>query len=178
MEATVPAQRAARCSENPGFLRFEDIYTSYRSKVYTTAFRMLSHHADAEDITQDVFVRVYKKLGSFRGEAQFSTWIYRITMNCCLDHLRRRKRDLAIQLPPDFDAPGPGIDVTRVIEGALPLMPPGYREVFVLHDLQGLKHSEIAEILGIAEGASKSQLHRARAFLRKKIGPLLRLMRR
>ena len=139
---------------------------------------MVSNPADAEDITQDVFVRIYKKMGSFRGEAQLSTWIYRITMNCCLDHLRRRKRDLAVQLSPDFDVPGPGLDVMKVIEGALPAMPSGYRQVFVLHDIQGMRHSEIARILGIAEGASKSQLHRARAFLRKAIGPWLRAMRR
>jgi len=176
MEATLSAIRAA--SVRAAAPDFEEIYALYRSRVYSTACRMVSNRADAEDITQDVFIRVFKKLSSFRGEAQISTWIYRITMNCCLDHLRRRKRDLAIQLSPDFDVPGPGLDVMKVIEGALPSMPPGYREVFVLHDLEGMKHNEIAGILGITEGASKSQLHRARAFLRKSIGPWLKAMRR
>lgn len=178
MEAALTSARTVTGAASPASVDFEHIYELYRSRVYSTACRMVANRADAEDITQEVFIRVYQKLGSFRGEAQLSTWIYRITMNCCLDCLRRRKRDLAVQLSPDFDAPGPGLDIMKVIEGALPSMPPGYRQVFVLHDIQGMKHSEIAEILGIAEGASKSQLHRARAFLRKAIGPWLRAMRR
>ncbi|MEO0085727.1 MAG: RNA polymerase sigma factor [candidate division WOR-3 bacterium] len=178
MEARVVPVRVARRAACWTDEDFERIYELYKNRVYSTACRMVSNRTDAEDITQDVFVRVYKKLGSFRGEAELSTWIYRITMNCCLDYLRRRKRDLGVQFPPDFDAPGPGIDIINLIEGALPSMPQGYRQVFVLHDLQGMKHSEIAEILGIAEGASKSQLHRARAFLRRTIGPWLKAMKR
>lgn len=156
---------------------FESLYRDYRSRVFSTAFRMVKNYADAEDITQDVFVKVFKKLDSFRGEAALSTWIYRIAVNACLDFLRRRKLRQTVPLDDEMTAGSRPISVAKLVEGALPLMPEGYRTVFVLYDIQGLKHSEIAKVLGITEGASKSQLHRARAFLRRELAPYIESLR-
>jgi RNA polymerase sigma-70 factor, ECF subfamily len=154
-------------------LTFEQLYETYRGRVFSTAYRMLSNRADAEDCTQDVFVKVFKKLGSFRGESAVSTWIYRIAVNACLDFRRRRRLRQAVSLDDGMEVGSTPLSVTRLIESALPGMAEGYRQVFVLHDIQGLKHEEIGKILGITEGASKSQLHRARAHLRRELSPYL-----
>jgi RNA polymerase sigma-70 factor (ECF subfamily) len=156
---------------------FEKLYRDYRSRVFGTAYRMVSNHADAEDVTQDVFVKVFKKLDSFRGESALSTWIYRITMNTCLDFLRRRKLRQTVPLEDETEYGSQPMSIAKLVEGTLPRMPEGYRQVFVLYDIQGLKHSEIAAALGITEGASKSQLHRARAFLRRRLAPHVESLR-
>jgi RNA polymerase sigma-70 factor (ECF subfamily) len=154
-------------------LDFERLYETYRSRVFNTAYRMLSNRADAEDVTQDVFVKVFKKLGSFRGDSAVSTWIYRIAVNACLDFRRRRRLRQTVSIDEGIEVGSTPLSVTRLIESALPKMAEGYRQVFVLHDIQGLKHEEIGKILGITDGASKSQLHRARAFLRRELAPYL-----
>jgi len=154
-------------------LDFEDLYRQYKAKVFSTAYRMLSNHADAEDVTQDIFVKVFQKLPTFRGDSAVSTWIYRIAVNACLDFRRRRKRHETVPLNDEAEQVSVGLNLGRLIEGVIPKMPAGYREVFVLHDIQGLKHEEIGKILGITDGASKSQLHRARAFLRRELAPYL-----
>ena len=154
-------------------LSFERLYEMYRGRVFGTAYRMLSNRADAEDCTQDVFVKVFKKLKSFRGDSAVSTWIYRIAVNACLDFRRRRRLRQAVSLDDGMEVGSTPLSVTRLIESALPRMAQGYRQVFVLHDIQGLKHEEIGKILGITDGASKSQLHRARAFLRRELSPYL-----
>ncbi len=154
-------------------LTFEQLYETYRGRVFSTAYRMLSSRADAEDVTQDVFVKVFKKLGAFRGDSAVSTWIYRIAVNACLDFRRRRRLRQAVSLDDGVEVGSTPLSVTRLIESALPRMAEGYRQVFVLHDIQGLKHEEIGRILGITDGASKSQLHRARAFLRRELSPYL-----
>ena len=154
-------------------LTFEQLYETYRGRVFSTAYRMLSNRADAEDCTQDIFVKVFKKLGSFRGESAVSTWIYRIAVNACLDFRRRRRLRQAVSLDDGMEVGSTPLSVSRLIESCLPRMAEGYRQVFVLHDIQGLKHEEIGKILGITDGASKSQLHRARAFLRRELSPYL-----
>ena len=154
-------------------LDFEDLYRQYKAKVFSTAYRMLSNYADAEDVTQDIFVKVFQKLPTFRGDSAVSTWIYRIAVNACLDFRRRRKRHETVPLNDEAEQVSVGLNLGRLIEGVIPKMPAGYREVFVLHDIQGLKHEEIGKILGITDGASKSQLHRARAFLRRELAPYL-----
>lgn len=154
-------------------LSFERLYETYRSRVFSTAYRMLSNRADAEDVTQDVFVKVFKKLPSFRGDSAISTWIYRIAVNACLDFRRHRRLRETVSLDDDMEVGSTPLSVYRLIESVLPKMANGYRAVFVLHDIQGLKHEEIAKVLGITDGASKSQLHRARAFLRKELSPYL-----
>jgi RNA polymerase sigma-70 factor (ECF subfamily) len=154
-------------------LTFEQLYETYRGRVFSTAYRMLSNRADAEDCTQDVFVKVFKKLKSFRGDSAVSTWIYRIAVNACLDFRRRRRLRQAVSLDDGMEVGSTPLSVSRLIESCLPRMAEGYRQVFVLHDIQGLKHEEIGKILGITDGASKSQLHRARAFLRRELSPYL-----
>ncbi|HTW90484.1 MAG TPA: sigma-70 family RNA polymerase sigma factor [bacterium] len=154
-------------------LAFERLYELYRGRVFNTAYRMLSNRADAEDVTQDVFVKVFKKLSSFRGESAVSTWIYRIAVNACLDFRRRRRLRQTVSIDDGMEVGSTPLSVGRLIESALPKMAEGYRQVFVLHDIQGLKHEEIGKILGITDGASKSQLHRARAFLRRELAPYL-----
>ena len=154
-------------------LDFERLYETYRGRVFSTAYRMLSNRADAEDVTQDVFVKVFKKLKSFRGDSAVSTWIYRIAVNACLDFRRRRRLRQTVSLDDGTEVGSTPLSVSRLIESTLPRMAEGYRQVFVLHDIQGLKHEEIGKILGITDGASKSQLHRARAFLRRELSPYL-----
>jgi RNA polymerase sigma-70 factor (ECF subfamily) len=163
---TYPKARAAQESFD-----FERLYLDHRGKVYSTAYRMVGNRADAEDLTQDVFVKVYKKIKGFRGDSAVSTWIYRITMNTCLDFLRKNRRRQAVSIDQCPEPQSGSSKLMKLIEGTVATLPQGYRRVFVLHDIQGLKHSEIAEALGITEGASKSQLHRARAQLRQKLGP-------
>ncbi len=150
---------------------FEELYRLYKNKVFSTAYRYTNNRADAEDITQDVFIKVYKKLAGFRGEASVSTWIYRIAVNTCLDFLRRRKRETTVSID---ECPEPSVGPTglgRLVESMIPQLPEASRRIFILYDIQGLKHREIAASLGITEGASKSLLHRARTQLRKLLGP-------
>lgn len=165
-------------AQSPGSARrtddFESIYVEYRARVFSTAYRFMRNHQDAEDVTQDVFIKVHRKMAKFRGDSALSTWIYRITVNTALDLLRRRKRRQAVSID-DVPEPSAGpSNLQGLIESMIPSLPEGYRKVFVLHDIQGLKHSEIGEILGITEGASKSQLHRARAAMRRKLAPYLK----
>ncbi|MFO7675838.1 MAG: sigma-70 family RNA polymerase sigma factor [bacterium] len=153
---------------------FERIYLEHRARVFSTAYRFVRNREDAEDVTQDVFIKVYRKMAEFRGDAALSTWVYRITVNTALDLLRRRKRRQAVSLDEVSEPSAGPSNLKNLIESMIPTLPEGYRKVFVLHDIEGLKHNEIAEILGITEGASKSQLHRARASLRKALSPYLR----
>lgn len=150
--------------------KFEEVYTKYKVKVYSICYRMMGSKEDASDITQDVFVKVYKKLNTFKGNSSLSTWIHRITVNLCLDRLRKKK---LIPLHENISAPSPNPWLKSSIERAIQSLPPGYRAVFILHDVEGLTHYEIAETLGIADGSSKSQLHKARKLLRDKLRGVL-----
>jgi RNA polymerase sigma-70 factor (ECF subfamily) len=152
---------------------FTRIYEDNKSRVYSTALRVLGNSADAEDVTQEVFIKVYRKLDSFEGRSQLSTWLYRITVNKCLDLLRKRKRRSTVPIDEAMGAVANPSNVRQVVESFIPTLPPGYRTVFVLHDIQGLKHHEIASQLKITEGACKSQLHKARLMMRKKLRPYL-----
>ena len=155
---------------------FEELYRRNVRKVYALCFRMASDPSLAEELTQDIFVRVWEKLGSFRGESAFSSWLYPLAVNTALSERRARRRRTARILSTDdlapFDrpkgtaAPETGVDVER----AMSLLPPGARAVFVLHDVEGYRHQEIANLLGLAEGTSKAQLHRARRLLREALG--------
>ncbi|MBN2536813.1 RNA polymerase sigma factor [candidate division WOR-3 bacterium] len=153
---------------------FEELYRTHRARVFSTAYRFVRNRPDAEDITQDVFVKVFRKMQDFRGDAAVSTWIYRITVNTALDFLRKRKRRQTVPIEEVGEVAAGPSNLKHLIEGTIPKLPEGYRKVFVLHDIQGLKHAEIAEILGISEGASKSQLHRARARMRELLTPYVK----
>jgi RNA polymerase sigma-70 factor (ECF subfamily) len=158
---------------------FEYLYTSHRKRVYSLCLRMLKNTADAEDLTQQAFLQVFQKIGTFRGESGFSTWLHRVTLNVVLMYLRRKKP--AGTLFQDAERPTSGEvsrqfgvdDVSLVgavdrlnLSRALHQLPSGYRRFFLLHDVIGYKHSEIARILRCSAGCSKSQLHRARRRLR------------
>src|SRR5216684_455552 len=155
---------------------FEDIFQLHHRRVYSLCLRMIGNPTEAEDLTQDVFVQVFRKLGSFRGESAFTTWLHRLTVNQVLMHFRKnhvRKE----QLTEDGEMPvGIMVDRSRFnrspvldrlsLDEAIVKLPDGYRTVFVLHDVEGLEHSEIASLLGCSIGTSKSQLHRARMRMR------------
>lgn len=156
---------------------FEALYRSHVGRVYGLCLRMLADPSRAEDLTQETFVRAWEKLPSFRGQSAFATWLHRLSVNLVLGDLRRRsrRREQRVEPPqleavPDADAtrePFGEIDLERAICG----LPPQARMVFVLHDVEGFQHAEIAELAGIAEGTSKAHLHRARRILRKALEP-------
>ncbi len=144
--------------------------------MYHTAVRMLGNRTDAEDVMQEVFVRVFDQLGAFRGESTLGAWIKRITVNTTLNHLRRKKQmhwqelpqTSEIAVPPEQPVSGPEVDVQR-IHRAIKTLPEGCRVIFNLHALEGYQHQEIAQILDISTSTSKSQYRRARLMLQQKL---------
>lgn len=155
---------------------FEQLYERHRRRVYTLCLRMLGNTADAEDLTQEVFIQVFRKLGTFRGASAFTTWLHRLTVNQVLMHLRKRYvRQEEVTEDGDLkNLSDPGTPrsmavslIDRItLEQAIAQLPPGYRAVLILHDVEGYEHEKIAEILGCSAGTSKSQLHKARKKLR------------
>jgi RNA polymerase sigma-70 factor (ECF subfamily) len=154
---------------------FERLYRNHLARIHSLIRRMLSDD-EADEVTQDIFVRAWQKLGTFRGESAFGTWLHRLAINVILGRREalgtRRKRylegDTMLELvPARRSAPETAMDM----ETAIGLLPDGAREVFVLHDIEGYRHEEIAEMLGLAAGTSKSQLHRARMALRRHLDP-------
>jgi len=150
---------------------FERIYRRHLARVHTLAGRMLGPE-DADDTTQDVFIRAWERLGSFRGESAFGTWLHRLAINVVLGrrasaaHRHGKSQDggdAVLDLAARLEEPGRALDFERAMER----LPAGQREIFVLHDVEGYKHEEIAEMLGISPGTSKSQLHRVRHALRR-----------
>jgi RNA polymerase sigma-70 factor, ECF subfamily len=155
-------------------LAFERLYRRHIARIHSLVRRMLSNDAAAE-ITQDIFVRAWQKLGLFRGEAAFGTWLHRLAINVILakraDLAKQRGRFSDDEMVFEHVATRAVQHETRVdFEGALAALPSGAREIFVLHDIEGYKHEEIAELLGVSAGTSKSQLHRARMALRESLG--------
>jgi RNA polymerase sigma-70 factor (ECF subfamily) len=156
---------------------FEELYRLHHRRVYTLCLRMTQNEAEAEDITQDIFIVLLHKAGDYRAEASFTTWLHRMTVNQVLMHFRRKKakreeqaEDERDETPAPRGAAGarPAQLVDRItLEDALARLPPGYRAAFVLHDIEGYEHEEVARLLGCAVGTSKSQLHKARTKLRK-----------
>jgi RNA polymerase sigma-70 factor (ECF subfamily) len=158
----------------------EALYHRYKRRVFALAARIAGPQ-DAEEVTQEAFLRIFKGLPKFRGDAQLGTWIYRLAVNAALTHRSRRPPpassldDMPAEAEPrvaNLDL-GAGSDVVLRgrLEQALEKLPTGYRTVVVLHDVEGLEHEEIASILGCHVGTSKSQLHKARAKLRELLGP-------
>lgn len=159
---------------------FEELYRTHAGRLYSLAWRIVGNPVDAEDLLQEIFLAAHRKLDSFRGESALSTWLYRLATNLCLDHLRSKATrtshltDALDDEPGLADVSSRGLAdraLTRMdLERALAQLPPGCRAAFVLHDVEGLEHKEIAEALGIAEGTSKSQVHKARLKLRALLG--------
>jgi len=159
---------------------FEEVYRAHSAKLFGLVLRMVGNAADAEDLLQDIFLAAHQKLEGFRGESALGTWLYRLAMNQCLDYLRSRSAktgQLTDPLDDERALPAPGgrgiadQAVSRLdLERALAQLPEGCRAAFLLYDVEGLEHREVAEALGIAEGTSKSQVHKARLRLRGLLG--------
>jgi len=170
-----PSQSALVLEAQAGDVNaFESLYREHVGKVFGLCLRMLHNAPDAEEMTQEVFVLAWQKLGSFRGDSAFGTWLYRLAANSVLGRLRAQGRwearftlaeapERAGELP----RPDQGIDLERAIAA----LPPAARMVFLLSQVEGYRHAEIAEIIGIAEGTSKAHLHHARQQLRKDLDP-------
>ena len=150
---------------------FERLYRTHVARIHSLTRRMLGSQ-EADEVTQDIFVRTWQKLGQFRGESAFSTWLHRLAVNVVIE----RRRSFAIQRERMSDDPtaldlltvAPSrADLTVDFEQAIDQLPPGARQIFVLHDVEGYKHREIAAMLDIATGTSKRQLHRARMLMRR-----------
>jgi RNA polymerase sigma-70 factor, ECF subfamily len=159
---------------------FEELYRAHAGKLFSVACRMVGNPADAEDLLQEIFLSAHRKLDSFRGDSALGTWLYRLATNQCLDYLRSRAARTNQVTDPMEDEAGtyePGArglaeqTVMKMdLERALARLPEGCRAAFVLHDIEGLEHREVAQALGIAEGTSKSQVHKARLRLRMLLG--------
>ena len=159
---------------------FETLYNLHKRRVYSLCLRMTANAAEAEDLTQEAFMQLFRKIATFRGESAFSTWLHRMAVNVVLMQLRKKglpvvpleddieteeetpKKDFGAQ---DLRLEG-SIDRLR-LQNAIGKLPPGYRTIFVLHDVEGYEHNEIAELVGCSIGNSKSQLHKARMKLRE-----------
>ena len=155
---------------------FEELYERHNRRVYSLCLRMTTNTAEAEDLAQEVFIQLFRKIGSFRGESAFTTWLHRLTVNQVLMHFRKRgvrleqtteDGDVPVQIVAGTQNPNQMPVVDRIaLDKAVAQLPPGYRTVFILHDVEGHEHEEIARLLGCSVGTSKSQLHKARMKLR------------
>jgi len=175
------------CQRDGNPAAFEELVTRYEKKVYNLAYRLTGNHNDACDVAQEAFVRVYTRIGDFRGDAAFSTWLYRIVCNAGKDQLRQRRRRRAVSLDagskprgeagggprqvPDTN-PGPDEAIEKretqhEVHLALQELSPDHRRIIVLRDLQGLGYDEISQVLGLSLGTVKSRLSRARRSLRQ-----------
>lgn len=193
LETILPADRLHRCdavasttsrlpassdadlvrrSQEGDLEAFEKLYRLHAGRVLGLCLRMMGDRDRAEELTQEVFVRVWEKLGTYRKRSAFSSWLHRVTVNTVLSHFRASKRDRGATSLDDVsesaeprrrEKPGDGIDLERAIAS----LPPRARLVFVLYDIQGHRHEEVASMMGISVGASKAHLHRARAILRE-----------
>jgi RNA polymerase sigma-70 factor (ECF subfamily) len=154
---------------------FEELYRQHATRLYNLAYRMAGGPTEAEDLLQDIFLLAYRKLGSFRGDSSLGTWLYRLAMNHCLDVLRSRRTRMGQQTDSlDEDgavevaaAPAIGAVSRMDLERAIETLPPACRAAFLLHDVEGFGHEEVGSILGISEGTSKSQVHKARLRIRQ-----------
>jgi RNA polymerase sigma-70 factor (ECF subfamily) len=170
---------ARRCVEGDA-AAFEELYRAHGSRLFGLLARMSGSPQEAEDLLQEVFLLAHRKLGGFRGDASLGTWLHRLAVNHCLDHLRGRQVRMARTTDSidEEDAAEPAAAhpvvptaISRIdLDRAIAQLPDGYRAAFVLHDVEGLEHHEVATALGISTGTSKSQVHKARMRLRALLG--------
>jgi RNA polymerase sigma-70 factor (ECF subfamily) len=175
-DVTADLDLARRCRDGDAGA-FEAIYRQHAGRLYNLAVRMSGSVHEAEDLLQEVFLQAYRKMGSYRGEASLGTWLYRLGVNHCLDRLRGRRAkqervtdSLDVEGRPE-PAAAPAAALAAVsrmdLERAIGQLPDGSRAAFLLHDVEGFEHREIAAMLGVAVGTSKSQVHKARLRLRR-----------
>jgi RNA polymerase sigma-70 factor, ECF subfamily len=185
----LPEADAIRLAQQGDAGAFERLYRLHNRRVYSLCLRMVGNTAEAEDLTQEAFLQLFRKIATFRGESAFSTWLHRLAVNVVLMKLRKKsgtETSLEEVTEPDEETGGPrrdfgGPDLTLSgsidrlnLQRAVEQLPPGYKAVFVLHDMQGYEHNEIAKIMGCSIGNSKSQLHKARMRLRELLHEALR----
>lgn len=185
----IPEPEAIRLAQQGDAEAFERLYRLHNRRVYSLCLRMVGNTAEAEDLTQEAFLQLFRKIATFRGESAFSTWLHRLAVNVVLMKLRKKsgnETSLEQVTEPDEESGGPRRDfgapdlrltgsIDRVnLQRAVDQLPPGYKAVFVLHDVQGYEHNEIAEIMSCSIGNSKSQLHKARMRLRELLHEVLR----
>ena len=162
-----------RSDEDGGELTFELLYRQHSSRIYSLACRMTGSPEEGEDLLQEIFLQAYRKMQTFKGASAIGTWLYRLALNHCLDYVRSRRAKMgrvtdtldaerAMEPVAPRETPIARVDLER----ALQQLPEGCREAFVLHDVEGFDHKEVAKLLGIAEGTSKSQVFKARSRLR------------
>ena len=177
---TADLELARRCQKGDAGA-FEELYRQHAGRLYNLAFRMAGSAQEADDLLQDMFLHAHRKLGSFRGDSSLGTWLYRLGMNHCLDYLRGRQAKMS-RATDSLDAegvaepiaPAPVVPtaISRLdLERAISRLPEGCRAAFLLHDVEGFDHHEVATILGVSEGTSKSQVHKARMKLRAMLSP-------
>lgn len=164
--------RLARRATLGDLAAFEALYRRHVGRVHALCLRLAADRHAAEDLTQDVFVRAWQKLSSFRGDSSFGTWLYRLALNVVVSALRAGRvtsRETLTDEPEAFErlAPAAGPELALDLERAIAALPAGARAVFVMHDVAGLRHDEIAGQLGIAVGTARAHLHHARARLRE-----------
>jgi RNA polymerase sigma-70 factor, ECF subfamily len=177
-DARPPKESAVSRAQRGDVDAFGELYREHAGRVFALCVRMSGNRIHAQELMQDVFVRAWERLGSFRGEASFGSWLHRLAVNVVLAGARSdRRREARVSLAEDLGAveagrggssgavgladPGTAIDLERAIAA----LPPGARSAFVLHDVEGFSHAEIAELTGLAEGTIRAQLHRARQLL-------------
>lgn len=175
-ETNAPDTELARMAAAGNISAFECLYERYHRRTYSLCLRMTGSQTESEDLTQEVFIQLFRKVGSFRGESAFSTWLHRLTVNQVLMHFRRRSvknektsedGEMPEQVMPGTENQSKMPVLDRIaLRRAINQLPPGYRNAFILHDVEGYEHEEVARILGISVGTSKSQLHKARLKLR------------
>ncbi len=162
---------------------FADLFHTHKAKIYSLCLRMTSNTAEAEDLTQDAFLQVFRKLATFRGDSALSTWLYRVAVNTVLMHFRKKGlRQISLDEPASKEAGAPKREHGRIdgrlstsvdriaLTRAMKELPAGYRTIFLLHEVKGYEHHEIARLLSCSVGNSKSQLHKAKMRMRELLG--------
>ena len=180
-ESNLIEAEAIRQAKDGDAAAFEYLYKAHCRRVYGVCLRITKNRAEAEDLTQQAFLQLFRKIGTFRGESGLSTWLHRVTVNIALMHLRRKKPAEILATDMERDSSngegslehGPGdTSMLGAIERlnlmrSIRKLPAGYKQLFLLHDVMGYRHSEIAKLVGCSTGCSKSQLHKARKRLRR-----------
>ncbi len=167
---------------------FATLFETHKSRIYAICLRMTNNMAEAEDLTQDAFIHVFRKLSTFRGDSAFSTWLYRIAVNTVLMHFRKKSnRQVSLDQPAQADSGLPKREYGRAddrltgsvdrlaLARAINELPPGYRAIFLMHEVQGYEHQEIAKLLKCSIGNSKSQLHKAKLRMRRLLTPEIQI---
>lgn len=182
-------EETIRLAQQGNAAAFERLYRRYSGRVFAVCLRIVNNDGEAEDLTQEVFLQLFRKIHTFRGEAKFSTWLHRLSTNLVLMRLRKKRHpevslDAALESEQEDSRPAielgaPDPQLTGAVDRmnlnkAIDQLPDGYREMFILHDVEGYEHHEIARILGCSAGNSKSQLYKARVRLRDLLQDALR----